>query len=234
MNILKFFLVVSITPVLVSCVSSLSPVSFSDRSDLFPDYVPTNICYLLTTRSTRFIGFETTWHSAGTLLDGQYLLTAAHNLYDSWKSKPIRVAVTCKEKSGNIKTSIISQQGIENTKKIAHYDYSFSQDYAFIKLEYALDVAEEISISEDFDLSAINEIEVAGYPGGRLKYGKGTIIKPVKSKSTITYTIDTAKGMSGGPVWAGDRLVGIHGFPSGGRQVNSALVKKYTEWKSQF
>lgn len=232
MNVFNSLSIASMVLVLVSCASS--PVSFSNRSDLFPDYVPTNICYLLTTRSARVIGIETTWHSAGTLFEGQYLVTAAHNLYDSWKSKPIRLAVTCKEKSGNIKTSIITKNDIRNTRKISHYDYSFSQDYAFIKLKDALDVEEEISISQDFELSAITEVEAAGYPRGELQYGKGTVIKPVQSDSTFTYTIDTAKGMSGGPVWAGDKLIGIHGFPSGGRQIDSVLVKEYIEWKSQF
>lgn len=215
---------------MVSCTSS--PATDSNSSELFPAYVPSNICYLNTTRSARIFGFRSTWHSAGTLLEGRYLVTAAHNLYDSWKSKPIQVLVTCKEKDGSIKSSLISQHGIDKTREIEHYDYSFSQDYAFIKLEETLNVEEEISLNDTLNFSEINEVEVAGYPDGKLSYGKGLVIKPIQTNSTFTYKITTAKGMSGGPVWAGGSLVGIHGFPGGGRQANSELIEKYINWKN--
>jgi V8-like Glu-specific endopeptidase len=186
---------------------------------------------LKTTRAARVFGIRTTWHSAGTLLEGQYLVTAAHNLYDSWKSKPIRVLVSCKGKNGEVISSVISQQGIDKAREIEHYDYSFSQDYAFIKLDEALNVEEQISPYETLDLSKIDEVEVAGYPGGTLRYGKGSVIKPIQSESTFTYNVPTARGMSGGPVWTGGSLVGVHGFPGGGRQVNSELIKNYVTWK---
>lgn len=228
-KITKLFVLTTLT-ILVSC--SRTPVQ-PNVDDMFPDYVPSNLCYLFVTRRLHVLGAKSTWHSAGTLIEGQYLVTAAHNLYTSTWSKPVNVKVTCKNSSGSIDTRYIDAAGIGSTLEVDHYDTTFSQDYAFIKVPASIDVLEEITLEAVPQLPEITDIEVAGYPGGKLKYGKGPLKKPIKPGLTFKYDVTTAKGMSGGPVWASTTLVGIHGFPSGGRRVDPGLLKHYQDWKAR-
>lgn len=219
---------------MVSCASV--PVRVENPGNLFPETVPSNICYLRTVRSARLIGIRTGFNSAGTLVEGQYLVTAAHNLYDSWRTKLVHVQVSCKGSDGNMVTSLVDRKGIERTRKVSHYDRGFSTDYAFLKLDDPLPVAESITLNRSARISEIPVITAAGYPGGQLKYGSGRVLQPIPTDSTFYYKIDTAKGMSGGPVWATyqstSSLVGIHVSEGRARAVDSDLINDFERWKS--
>ena len=219
---------------LASCASV--PISVEEPDQMFPDKVPSNICYLRTVRSVRLIGIRTGFNSTGTLIEGQYLVTAAHNLYDSWRTKLVSVQVSCKGSDGSVVTSVVDKSGIEKTRKVGHYNRSFSTDYAFLKLNESLSVEESIRLNKSANISEIQAIEVAGYPGGVWKYGAGNVVLPIPDDSTFYYEVDTAKGMSGGPVWTthqdGDSLVGIHVSEGRARVVNSALIDDFETWKA--
>jgi V8-like Glu-specific endopeptidase len=205
---------------------------------MFSNKVPSNICYLRTVRSIRIIGFRLGFNSAGTLIEGQYLVTAAHNLYDSWRTKLVSVQVSCKGSDGNVVTSIVNEDGIARTRKVSHYDRSFSSDYAFLRLEAPIPVTESVALNQSADIREIPRIEVAGYPGGQLKYGAGNIVQPIPNDSTVYYEVDTVKGMSGGPVWAAHRnvgsLVGVHVSEGRARVVNRELIDDFQNWKASL
>lgn len=209
-----------------------------NRSALFPSHIPSNICYLNTVRSQNFIfGRKISFNATGTIIDGQYLITAGHNVYDSFWTKFVEVDVVYKSSSGKIVTTNISNEMIQKSLKISHYDdngHSYSYDYAFLKLTEPIDVTESIKLGAGKEINKINHIEVAGYPSGILKYGKGSVLKPIPKNHTFSYDIDTAKGMSGGPVWANDYLVGIHVSEGMARTVDGELINEFNKWKDKL
>ena len=226
------FLLTLIVLFLASCTSTSVPIEASKSKEMFPSHVPSNICYLRTTRSLKVLGFRKSYNSTGTLLDGKYLITAAHNLYDSPRSNLSKVQVTCKGSNGTIITSVVSRNSIEKTRKDNHYKRTFTTDYAFLKLDSPIAVSDSISLNKSISINDIKTIEVAGYPNRKLKYGIGSIIQPVPNDSTFYYDVDTAKGMSGGPVWVEGALIGIH-VSSGQRAklVDKALISDFENWK---
>ncbi len=225
---------VLVSLLLASCASV--PISVEGPAEMFPDKVPSNICYLRTVRSVRLIGIRTGFNSTGTLIEGQYLVTAAHNLYDSWRTKLVSVQVSCKASDGSVVTSVVDKSGIEKARKVGRYNRDFSTDYAFLKLNESLPVEESIRLNKSANISEIPAIKVAGYPGRVLKYGEGNVVRHIPDDSTFYYEVDTAKGMSGGPVWATyqgvDSLVGIHVSEGRARIVNSALIDDFENWKT--
>lgn len=230
----KYFSIIVAFMLLTSCASL--PVSVGKPHEVFPDIVPSNICYLRTIRSIRIIGLRSGFNSTGTLIEGQYLVTAAHNLYDSWGTKLVSVQVSCKDINGNVVTSIIEKNGIDRTRKVIHYDRDYSTDYAFLKLDNPIPVPESITLNRAANLNKISAIEVAGYPGGKLKYGDGNVVQPIPNDSTFYYEVDTVKGMSGGPVWATynntGSLVGVHVSEGRARIVNDELINDFERWKA--
>ena len=228
---------ISFLMLIVLFLTSCTSVHIDDNSvkEMFPSHIPSNICYLRTTRSLKILGFQRGYNSTGTLIQGQYLITAAHNLYDSPRSNLIKVQAVCKSNDGNIITSIVSRDEIKSTRKDNHYDRTFSTDYAFLKLNSPIPVSDSISLSKSISINNIKTIEVAGYPGRKLKYGQGDVIHPIQNDSTFYYDVDTAKGMSGGPVWAGETLIGIH-VSSGqrARLVDEGLINDFENWKSNL
>lgn len=207
-----------------------------DLMDLFPDHLPDNICYLQTTRAARIVGIRTHWHSAGTLIGGEYLVTAAHNVYDSARSTLVGMTVACKSTTGEIVRSTLSRADIEHTREVSHYDRTFATDYAFLRLPRPLPVAEEAVLNRDVDLGSLPQVEVAGYPDGVLRYGAGPITSPNRQRETFSYGVDTAKGMSGGPVWARlpdgrVLLVGVHVMEAGARRVDAGMLGRFDAWR---
>lgn len=223
--------------ILPSCATT-DPVRIDNPQELFPDHVPSNICYLRTVRAVRLFGFRSGYNSAGTLIEGKYLVTAAHNLYDSWRTKLISVQVSCKDENGTVVTSVVDRSGIEQTRNAGHYDRKFPTDYAFLKLNNPLAVKESVTLNPAARIDEIDTIEVAGYPGGKLKYGAGDVKKPILDDSTFYYSVDTAKGMSGGPVWAIHHgvgsLVGVHVSEGRARVVDSRLINDFENWKANI
>ncbi|MET1257187.1 trypsin-like serine peptidase [Aliikangiella maris] len=221
---------------LTSCTSV--PIRIEEPQQMFTDAVPSNICYLRTVRSVRFLGFRLGFNSTGTLIEGQYLITAAHNLYDSWQTKLVSVQVSCMGSNGNVVTTVVGQSGIEKTRKVSHYNLDFSTDYAFLKLDVPVSVVDSVTFNGSVNISDIPTVEVAGYPGGQLKYGAGKIVQPIPNDSTFYYEIDTIKGMSGGPVWAtfqnAEYLVGVHVSEGRARTVNKELINDFESWKASF
>ena len=221
----------------MSCSSTVPPLP-DNAAVLVPEDVPDNLCYLRTTRKARLIGTSSTWHSAGTLIEGQYLVTAAHNIYDSRWTRPFSVTVTCKSISGEVVRATLTRADIEQTREVSHYDRTFPTDYAFIKLPESLAVAHEVVLNRDIDLDDISRVEVAGYPGGVLRYGEGPITSRNRALSTFYYDIDTVKGMSGGPVWAGLSdgrllLLGIHVTEGGARHVDAEMLRAFDAWQER-
>ncbi|GAA6170250.1 trypsin-like serine peptidase [Sessilibacter corallicola] len=233
---IKYFNVIVAFSLLVSCASV--PVNIGESSDIFPDKVPSNICYLRTVRSIPIIGLRFGFNSTGTLIERQYLVTAAHNLYDSWFTKLISVQVSCKDSSGNTVTSIVGKNGINKTRKVGHYNRDYSTDYAFLKLNNPISVSESITLNRSVNINEIPTIKVAGYPDGKLKYGTGNVFQPIPNDSTFYYEIDTVKGMSGGPVWAAyknvDSLVGVHVSEGRARLVDNKLIDDFENWKASL
>ena len=237
MNISASILIVI---VLSSCTSI--PINPGNVKELFPDTVPSNICYLRTVREARVIGVRRGFNATGTLIEGQYIITAGHNLYDSWRTRLVGVQVICKGENGEIVTTDITENQIKKTRKVDHYNQSFSSDYAFLKLKNPMHVRDSIHLNKAVDIDKIQKIEVAGYPGGKLQYGAGNLIRPIPINSTFYYEVDTAEGMSGGPVWAkqGDiqSLVGIHvsgkGRSGGARVVDNELIDDFDNWKKNL
>lgn len=183
----------------------------------------------------RFLGVRIGFNSTGTLLEGEYLLTAAHNLYDSWRTRLISVQVSCKGRDGNLETSIVMEDDIQRARKVGHYNKTYSTDYAFLKLDERLPVQESVSLNRALNVQDIHQIEVAGYPGGLLKYARGNLVRPVPGDATIYYQVDTAKGMSGGPVWAEyqgvESIVGVHVSEGRARLVDNELIDDFEQWK---
>lgn len=228
------FLICGAASLLLASYATL-PISVEGPGEMFPDNVPSNICYLRTVRSVRILGIRKGFNSAGTLIEGQYLVTAAHNLYDSWRTKLLSVQISCKGSDGNVVTSVVGKSGIEKSRKVSHYDRGFSTDYAFLKLDAPVPVVESIKLNRSAKIGDIPAIEVAGYPGGVLKYGAGNVVHPTPNDSTFYYEVDTAKGMSGGPVWATHQdvrsLVGIHVSKGRARVVDGELIDDFERWK---
>ena len=219
-------------------ISFSSPVVANPEDELFPATVPSNLCYLKTTRSLRFIGIKKEYNSAGTLFDGEYLITAGHNLYDSSWSKLLNVEVMCKSADGGAVTSVVLSDQIGKTRSVEKYNvnnHSFSYDFAFLRLSERINVAESIRLPSRFDINELNEIEVAGYPGGALRHGKGKVEHPAPSDHTFYYDVDTAKGMSGGAVWSTydgkDILAGIHVAEGRARILDEGLLNDFDRWK---
>jgi V8-like Glu-specific endopeptidase len=200
-SIYKLLVTILILFVISSCATT--PVAIKKvHQEMFPELIPSNVCYLRTVRTLRLIGYRTVWHSAGTLFEGQYLVTAAHNLYDSWRTKLLSAQVFCKDDNGKVVTSFVSREGLEKNRETSHYKRNYSTDYAFLKLIDPIDVSTSITLKRNIDIDSIDRIEIAGYPKSKLRYSSGVKNHSIKSDSTtFYYNIDTAKGMSGGPVW---------------------------------
>ncbi|MCO7222706.1 serine protease [Pleionea sp. CnH1-48] len=236
----KFICTGVVTALITSCGGQKTLVN-RDFSGLFPDKVPTNICYLRTTRSVYLLlGSEQTFNATGTLFSGEYLITAGHNVYDSWRSKLVGVDVVCKSSDGSVVTSTITPKDIARTREVTRYDdsgHAYAYDYAFIKLPAKIDVQESVILGSGKESLKVKNIKVAGYPGGELQYGQGSI-KKNRTKTNFSYKVDTAKGMSGGPVWAKyngvEYLVGVHVSEGTARTVDEDLVEEFHAWRKQF
>ena len=211
--------------------------TIAEQAKLFPANVPDNICYLKTTRQVRFLGIKRTFNATGTIIDGQYIITAGHNVYDSRRTKLKEILVTYKSKNGTVESVTVPIDIIKLTRSDSHYNGAFSDDYAFIRLKDPIELNESIGLNPDVRLRSLEEVEVAGYPGGRLQYGKGAIKKPLPNDSTFYYDVDTAKGMSGGPVWGGenrDSLLGVHVSEGRARAADTHLIEEFEKWKASL
>ena len=216
---------------LAGCASTPSSIDVG----LFPETVPSNICYLKTTRQIRFLGLKTSFNATGTLFRDRYLVTAGHNVYDSWRTRLIGVDVFCKGVRGAVVHSRLESDQIERNRLVSQYDETFNNDYAFLRLEETIDVVPSLSLPEAHILDSVETISVAGYPGGLLTQGSGLVVKPLPSDGTFYYEVDTAKGMSGGPVWTEQEiLVGVHVAEGRARLVDPAMITLFNQWIESF
>ncbi len=217
---------------------STTTINTTSNEELFPEKVPGNICYLKTTRKSHLLGSKSSYNATGTIIDQNHIVTAAHNVYDSFWTDLVEVSVTYKSSNGAIVTTVIPLEVIEETRKVSHYDEKFPQDYAFLYFEEPAQVGNSISLNTSTPIDSIEGIKVAGYPGGKLTYGEGMVTKPIPGDSTFYYDVDTAKGMSGGPVWASvdgkDILVGVHVSEGRARVIDEALVEDFENWKQSI
>ncbi len=221
-------------PVFSACASV--PIAVGPAHEIFPDTLPSNVCYLRTVRAIRLTGVRLGYNATGTLMAGQFLITAGHNLYDSWRTKLISVQVSCRGRDGAVVTSVVGAERLKQARKVDHYTRRFPTDYAFLRLDETIDVAESIQLSRHADIGNGTHIAVAGFPGGRLEYGTGPVTVPHIVDSTFRYAVETKKGMSGGAVWSTEHgvlsLLGVHVSNGRARMVDDGLVADFERWRN--
>lgn len=198
-----------------------------------------NVCHLSSNRST----------GSAVLIEGRYLITAAHNLSDySGFSRVKRLEVRCGvlAKEG-AEALVFDRPEIKKNRAIPRYSFNplyrraqFKNDYAFF------DLGKVISAQNHFQLSAFPagttmSVSIAGYPGGSvcdnchmLFVGKGETSGAVH-RSNFEYNVTTATGNSGGPVWYEKpngkyALAGIHVAPSRARVVDDVFLDDWKNW----
>ena len=88
-------------------------------------------------------------------MDGRYLVTAGHNVYDSRWSRLVGMTVTCRSSEGGIVQSTLTRDDIERTREDGHYVRTFATDYAFLKLPEPLPVENDAVLNRDVPLEEI-------------------------------------------------------------------------------
>lgn len=175
---------------------------------------------------------------SGTLIEDQYVLTAAHNLYDHKKGVPDRI------------TFFLGLHGTDNyiaQSSVSHaaitYEYARSlekedkknADIGLVKLKTPIRFSHpfpKIHILEDDNL--INTpITVAGYPGmDYMFFMKGRIND--LDQHRMFYDVDTKRGQSGSGVLLEDGeenyLIGVHAYGAK-REKHGNLDKDSKEYK---
>ncbi len=233
--------------------------SFPENPTVFNDQYPqtqseSGVCHLKTERRNikrLWIRPKVSYGSA-VVVDGKYLVTAAHNLADyPLLNRLISVEVTCNvvlaaEASPTVtlnRNEIISHRRVpEYAWRIYKRNNKFENDYAFLFLGKEINVPTELNMDSSITLKKGDNVQISGYPGGdicdsnTLYTGEG-VVADIDS-NLVTYTIHTAKGNSGGPVWVtkNDKkyLQAIHVRTSGGRALNSNFYKEWNKWKEEI
>lgn len=177
-----------------------------------------NICHLKVTRrnaKTLFLK-DTYFNSTALLYRERFLITAAHNVYSDAFSRVKRISVSCGAAVYD-KNKVTESVGREAVRVATGYSFTqtlpgrYRRDFAVIRLNRPVRVAKGMALAEAPPrLPAA--VRVAGYPGdeddatlqdGEHMYEGGGIAESVDS-FLLNYSIDTAKGVSGAPIWIGD------------------------------
>ena len=270
MNLLRISAIFGIL-LSVSACSSLRPYSYSDQSRLDP-YVGklhdqdgvketnvndpiSSICHLSTTRrniSTLWLS-HTRYHGSAALIDGRYLLTAAHNLFNYPFSSLTSLSVTCGEKDINNSEADITltKYELERAIHIPRYESrlfnkskKYEYDYAFVDLGKVISDQRSFTLDHtDYFLSVEPgslplKVAIGGYPGGKISDGNAMYIGRGNSTNAdlnlVHYNVRTATGNSGGPVWYESNgkyyIAAVHVANSTGRLVNLTLISDWDSW----
>lgn len=248
---------------LMGC-STLGSYSYSDSSnpkgpDKYNDQImvsdaidePLNsVCQITTTRKnykTLWFG-DTEYTGSAALIDSRYLITAAHNVYDYPLNYLTSVKVSCgvKSVSENTVQVKLEENELQENISIPRYEFKifnqgrkYEYDYAFIDLGKKVSAESSFNLPDKRMLRAGSIISIAGYPGGlisnlRTLYMGAGNINDIDG-NLAAYSINTATGNSGGPIWVKGEdgryyIVAVHVKNSGGRIVNESLLADWKEW----
>lgn len=183
------------------------------------DEVLANVVHLYV-RRRRGLLMQTENNSTGVVIEGQYVLTAAHNVYTTFLSKVKSISVSIGKASVDGRDTM----SVYHSRVARGYDWKmFKRDFAVLKLPQPVATAKPfklVAVASADDVAG--QLHLAGYPGAsggerngkNLFTGTGTATYSAGSE-ILDYDVDTETGNSGGPVWIADaegnpRAVGAH------------------------
>jgi V8-like Glu-specific endopeptidase len=210
-----------------------------------------NVCHLRTERrniKTLWLGRIVSTGSAA-LIDGRYLITAAHNVADYPAANhltEIEVRCTAAPSPDQAPDVVLTRAEIKERVAVPSYawrahsnDKKYEFDYAFVDLGRRLDIESRFVLDESV-LPDSGTVRIAGYPGGHisdaytLHMGEGRITQ--RDHNLLSYEIATATGNSGGPVWMirnqRPYLVAVHVADRTGRVLNQTFYRDWNAWRN--
>ncbi|HEX6373326.1 MAG TPA: serine protease [Longimicrobium sp.] len=264
MNPTRVLLSASLVVLLSGC-SILGPWPYRDDSDprIGPEsgrQLPVtsisaplaNVCHLTTTR----INIKGLWfwgivsNGSAALIDGRYLITAAHNVADyAGGNRLTKMEVRCGATAadGVPADVVLTRSEIRERAAVPSYawrlhsnDKKYEFDYAFVDLGRQLNIENQFVLDESILPDSGDAVFIAGYPGGTisnahtLHQGRGRATE--RDHNLLSYEIGTATGNSGGPVWMihdeKPHLVAVHVSDRAGRVLNSTFYRDWAAWRS--
>jgi len=198
---------------------------------------------LLTIQGDRGI-FGSFGRGTGVVIDGQFMITVAHNLRDEELGRVTEVeaggGVNGKGRAWTVSSAYLMRQSEGGRKKSD--PLLLENDFGFIELEESVTGGPVFNLDRMMAVAVAKGavVHVAGYAGGKELLSSTGRVTGVRG-SLFSYEAKTRKGMSGSPVWVernGRRvLVGIHlGSDIGGfegavaRRVDRGLIGEYDRW----
>lgn len=210
------------------------------------------VCHLTTTRRNikkLWIG-DIISNGSAALVQGRYLITAAHNVYDYPLGWLDNVDVSCNTKQASEATVNVSLNREQIKKQVSVPRYAWRMhgaekkyefDFAFVDLGKDLEHGAEFQVDDKVIPQIGEELFLGGYPGGTisdahtLHVGKGKVVDI--NLNLMTYDVLTAKGNSGGPVWLKRDnkyyLVGVHVSDCKARLLNESFFSAWNEFLSR-
>jgi V8-like Glu-specific endopeptidase len=228
----------------------LSPSQLNQQSPSASLAAPlNNVCHLKTKRRNikRLWLWELSNDSSAALIDGRYLITAAHNVFDYPISRLTQIDVRCNTLTTDQAQidATLFRQAIKKSVDAPKYEYkvfnktgAFEYDFGFVDLGKDLGLKQEFLVDRNIQPNIGETVFIGGFPGGNignastLYSGSGVIVDI--DTNLLTYDIKTATGNSGGPVWivrAGKKyIVGVHVSPSRARLFNTSFHDQWEAW----
>ncbi|HEU4559320.1 MAG TPA: serine protease [Longimicrobium sp.] len=215
-----------------------------------------NVCHL-TTRRQQWKGlwihaWNPKFSGSAALIEGRYLITAAHNVADyPLANRLMRLEVRCNAPiAANQKPDVVlHRHQLKAQVAVPRYAYrvrippstrKFQFDYAFVDLGTVLPIPNQFALSPEVHPDSGTVIFLAGYPGGDISNtdtlfrAEGAVMDQ-RPPNLFSYTIATATGNSGGPVWLvrDDEiyLVGVHVADQVARRVDERFYNDWQAWR---
>jgi V8-like Glu-specific endopeptidase len=205
-------------------------------ADMPPGSHFNNVCHLTIHR--KFLMFSSQSSGSAVVYQGKYLITAAHNIYQQ-RSRVTKIIVRCGVTNIAGRAQFFEEvtsdkffEAAEGYSPVPLGSKDFGDDYGVIKLEKP--VAGAINLPLIDGGAAAISVELAGYPGRDIAYAdrlysaRTTANFGGDASAFLEYAINTAKGNSGGPVFAlgaGGQvraIAGIHVTNSTARAINKS------------
>lgn len=241
-----------------SCYAQLPSEIDTVRNTSIEPY--NKICFLYIHRK-RWPKTDGWFKSTGFLIDKNTILTAAHNIHNSFFSKVDSIKIFPAKYLNKLPYGSIEISGKTELSKtiVTHPNYKFSNrsnkrikwDFGIIRIPQEKN---HLSIQQNFEpsffldttfysLSIGDTLHVAGYPADPKKgYNGDFMTTQYDTCSNIldkkfTHSLVTTTGNSGSPVWVEDNnkivLVGIHTFGFAGTFLDEENYKLLIEWLQQ-